>query len=147
MGLISHFQFLISNFSFPISHFPWTHVFFSLSALVTAYEEGWLNEAGGRLARVGNRIRCPYCPYTTAQCDYYIYSHVRKEHTNSPYRWECPRLCNYGSNRWANVERHTAACKAPLDPALAVREAPEEPAPEEDDDDMSHHSYDEEEED
>ena len=54
-----------THFSFPISHFP-LHIshglmfFFSLSALVTAYELGWLNEEVKRPSRPG-RITCPYC--------------------------------------------------------------------------------------
>ena len=120
---------IISNFSFPITY--GLMFFFSLSAFVMAWEQGWWSDPRRGEYDTGDgwsvrpqalrQGQCPFCRYTTKQADSVLFTHIRDYHTNMGYRYTCRDGCDFGTSKWGNWERHWPKCnifkdKTPLDP-------------------------------
>ena len=105
-------KFLISHYIFPMD----SCFFFSLSAMVTAYEEGWWTDGWSEKPPELQRTppSCPFCKHKEFKTDYFLFEHIRAKHTNMPRRWECRSPCRYGADRLGNFKRHVATCKTQL---------------------------------
>ena len=135
-----------THFQFPIAYLPWTHVFFfSLSALVLAFEGDWWSDPGRaphghgdgwseRPRFPGATGSCPFCARGGFPHDLELFIHIRDDHTNLPPRYTCDDPCVYGSSKWGNFIRHYNDCKQRLlvpssseDSEESSEEPPEEP--------------------
>ena len=111
--------------SFPISHyiFPMDSCFFfSLSALVLAFEGDWWSDPARaphghgdgwsvRPRFPGATGSCPFCVRGGFPHDLELFIHIRDDHTNLPPRYTCDDPCVYGSSKWGNFIRHYKDCK------------------------------------
>ena len=110
---------LISNFPLHISH--GLMFFFSLSALVLAFEGDWWSDPDRKphhgdgwsdKPRFPGAIgSCPFCVRGGFPHDLELFIHIRDDHTNLPPRYTCDEPCVYGSSKWGNFIRHYKDCK------------------------------------
>ena len=110
---------LISNFPLHISH--GLMFFFSLSALVLAFEGDWWSDPDRKPHHgdgwsdkprfPGGIGACPFCVRGGFPHDLELFIHIRDHHTNMPPRYTCDGPCLFGSSKWGNFIRHYRDCK------------------------------------